>query len=494
MAYTVASPNTGTSVSAQIGERKLWKAGVSIFEQSSDFFQDMEGAGTNSVIQTVTDTSKGKGQKIKFTVMSGLYDEAHSGEALFEEQGDFEELMFNEYELEVDYLRHGVSWTDRLEEFMGMRGEITSGLPEELGKWLGRVKSERLFMMFLHKLNSENVIYAGGKSQDTLVSADTLDWDEIIGMGTQLQRMGGRPAEVGRAGRNPINKGVVVATTDALYSLELDTAYKQILRETVNETNAKMIFDGGYSNVRGHVIRQYNPIDHDGVGAIGSPLNCKAVLGEAVTAGTAVFDIKGGGNTTAAAITKKKYFKYFPGYAYQFLPNDTLSPASETRYCLIVNPPNAAVDPNKIGMYSYTTGNNGNKITITKRLGAAAAVDRVTTLGDVDWNTGVWAGKHTDVHPVGALILPCNAKGQVFGDSLMLYANAALRGYGKYRNERSVEQKEGGDEGTMAFIRRIFVTSVFGQCPTKDRQLRCPSVLRLRHAIQYAGVPLPIVT
>jgi len=92
------------------------------------------------------------------------------------------------------------------------------------------------------------------------------------------------------------------------------------------------------------------------------------------------------------------------------------------------------------------------------------------------------------------LILPCNAKGQVFGDSLMLYANAALRGYGKYRNERSVEQKEGGDEGTMAFIRRIFVTSVFGQCPTKDRQLRCPSVLRLRHAIQYAGVPLPIVT
>lgn len=494
MSYTIASPNTGTSVSAQIQERNLWKKGVDIFEQSSDFFMDMEGPGVNSLVQTVTDTSKGKGQKIKFTVMSGFYDEPHMGEELFEEEDDFEELMFNEYEMEVDFLRHGVSWTDRMEEFMGMRGEIVAGLPEELGKWLGRVKTERLLMMFLHKLNAENLIYANGKSQDTLVGADVLDWDEVIGMGVQLQRLGGRPAEVGRAGRNVIRKGVVVATTDSLYSLELDSAYKQVLRETVNEANAKMIFDGGYTNVRGHVIRQYNPIDHDGVGAIGSPLNAKALLGTAITAGTATFDITGGGSTVAAAKTKKKYFKYFDGYAYPFLPNDILSPAGTTRYVLVVNPPNAAVDPNKIGMYSYTTGNNGNKITIAKRLGSAASGDRVTTLGDVQWNTGVWAGKHTDVHPVGALILPCNAKGQVFGDSLMLYANAALRGYGKYRNLRSVEKKEGGDEGTQAFIQRIFVTSVFGQCPRKDRQLRCPGVLRLRHAIQYAGVPLPVVS
>jgi hypothetical protein len=494
MAYTVASPNTGTSVSAQINERNIWKKGVDIFEQSSDFFMDMEGEGVNSLIQTVTDTSKGVGQKIKFTVMSGLYDEPHIGEELFEAESDFETLLFNEYEMEVDYLRHGVSWSDRMEEYMGMRGEITAGIPEQLGNWLGRTKTERLFMMFKHKLNSENLVYANGKSQDTLVGADTLDWDEIIGMGVQLQRLGGRPAYVGRAGRQVIRKGCVVATTDALYSLETDTNYKQVLRETVSEANAKMIFDGGYTNVRGHVIRQYNPIDHDGQGAIGSPLNAKALLGTAITAGTGTFNITGGGSAAAGAITKKLYFKFFDGYAYRFLPSDVLSPASETRYVLIVNPPNAATDPNKIGMYAYTTGNDGNKITITQRLGSAAAGARVTTLGDVVWNTGVWAGKHTDVHPEGALVLPCNAKGQVFGDTLMLYAAAALRGYGKYRNMRSIEKKEGGDEGTKEFLRRIFVTSVFGQTPRKDRQLRCPGVLRLRHAIQYAGVPLPIVT
>ncbi len=490
MSYTVASPNTGTTVSAQIQERNLWKKGVDIFEQSSDFFQDMEGAGINSIIQTVTDTSKGKGQKIKITNMSGLYDEAHQGEELFETSEDFEELLFNEYELEVDFLRHGVSWTDRMEEFMGMRGEIVSGLPEELGKWLGRVKSERLFMMFLHKLNAENLIFADGKSQDTLVSASALDWDEIVASNTQLQRLGGRPAEVGRAGKNVIRKSVVVATTDALYSLELDAAYKQVLRETVNETNAKMIFDGGYSNVRGNIIRQYNPIDHDGEGAIGSPLNPKALLGTAITAGTGAFDITGGGSAAAGAKTKKKYFKFFEGYAYPFLPSDILSPANETRYLRIVNPPNAPVDPNKSGFYAYTTGNNGNKITITASLGATGGGLRAPVVGSITWDPS----KHTDVHPSGALILPVNAKGQTFGDTLVLNAGAALRGYGKYRNMRSVEKKEGGDEGTQAFIQRIFVTSVFGQCPRKDRQLRCPGVLRLRHAIEYAGIPKYVVT
>jgi uncharacterized Zn-binding protein involved in type VI secretion len=313
-------------------------------------------------------------------------------------------------------------------------------------------------------------------------------------MNVQLQRMGGRPAEVGRVGKNVIRKGCVIATTDSLYSLELDSNYKQVLRETVNEANAKMIFDGGYTNVRGNVIRQYNPIDHDGVGAIGSPLNPKAILGTAITAGTSAFDITGGGSATNGAKTKKKYFKFFDGYAYPFLPSDVLSPASETRYLLIVNPPNATTDPNKVGMYSYTTGNDGNKITITGRLGSAAAGVRATTLGSVSWNTGDWANKHTDVHPSGSIILPCNAKGQVIGDTLLLNANAALRGYGKYRNQRSVEKKEGGDDGTMAFIQRIFVTSVFGQTPVKDRQLRCPGVLRLRHAVQYAGIPLPAIT
>ena len=295
------------------------------------------------------------------------------------------------------------------------------------------------------------------------------------------------------ANGQPLFKNRVIAPTDVLYSLELDPSFRQMLENTVSQKAAGTLFEGGYVDVRGHRITEYTPIDHDGEGAIGSPLLAKASLGVAITAGTTTFDIKGGGNATSAAKTKKHFFKYFPGWNYRFRPDLSLSTGSTTRYLLIVNPPNAVTDPNKVGMYQYTTGNNGNKITITKRLAAAASGDALTTIGNVTWNTGVWeagvdgfAG-HTDVHPIGALILPCNANGQVFGDALMLGCGAAVRGYGKYRNKRTQQEHEGG------FITDRFITSVFGQAPRQDRLGRVPAVTRLRVAVRLPGVPLPVV-
>jgi hypothetical protein len=484
------SPNTGTSLETMDpdGVRKLWQAGVDVFEQSTDFFDQFEG-GANAVVETITDTSKGKGQKIDFSVMSGFYDEPHMGEELFETSDDFEEILMDTNELAVDWLRHATRVTERMEEVMGMRGEIVSGVNEEIGKWLGRLKTEQMLMMFRERIPADNVVYANGKAQDTLVSADTIAWDPIVALKTQMQRLGGMSAEVGRnANGVPVFRNLVIAPNDVLYSLELDPEFRDILKSTRDEASSKTLFDGGYVDVRGQRIMEYNPIDHDGEGAIGSPLNPKALLGNAITAGTAVFDITGGGNPTSAAKTKKKYFKYFDGYAYRFLAGDVLSPASATHYALIVNPPNAVTDPNKIGMYSYTTGNNGNKITIVNRLGSAASTARVTTLGGVTWNTGVWSGIHTDVHPQGALVLPCNAKGQIDGDILMLGRRAARRGYGKYRNKRTQQEHEGG------FITDRFVTTVFGQALRKDRLSRVPAATRMRVAMQYAGVPTPVIT
>lgn len=497
MAYQITAPTTGTSLATMAPDavRELWQKGIDTFEQSSDFFADMEG-GSDAIIWEKTDLSKGMGQKITFTVGSGFYDEPHIGEAVFETQDDYEEFLISTHELIVDWARHGVKVSERAEEIMGMRGEIESGFNTQQGAWAGRLKSEQLFMMLRSQLPSENVVYAGGKTEATLVSADTLDWDEIISLGVQMKGKGGQAAKVGSLQNGqPVFRNCVIATTDALFSLDLDTNYKQVLRETVNQPAASLLFNGGYASPKGHIIAEYTPIDHDGEGAIGSPLNPQARLGGAITAGTTVFNILGGGNALAAAKVKKKFFKYFPNYAYQFIGNTnaaaggatSLALDAFTHYCLVINPPNAAVDPNKIGMYAYTVGNDGNKITITARLAAAAAGVAVTTLGAVTWETGVWAGKHTDVHPIGALILPCNDKGQVFGDTLMVGKRCAYRGYGKHRNKRAQDDKEGG------FLMERYILSVFGQSLRKDRLGRVPAVMRLRHAINYAGLPLPII-
>jgi hypothetical protein len=498
MAYDISSPITGTKLATMAPDavRSLWQSGIDLFEQNNDFFAPMEG-GPNSLIFEKTDLSKGRGQKITFTVGSGFHDEPHIGEQLFESSDDYEEFLLKTHDLVVDWVRHGVRVSERTEDLMGMRNEIQTGFNTQQGAWAGRLKSEQLFMMFRESLPSDNVLYAGGKTIDTLKSADTLDWDEIISLGAILKTKGGEPAQVGALKNGqPVFRNTVIATSDALFSLDMDPTYKQILRDTKVEQYAKLLFEGGYSAPKGHIIAEYTPIDHDGEGAIGSPLNPQARLGNAIVPGTAPVAITGGGNPTSAAKTKKKYFKYFENYAYKFIGNfDATSDGStlaavdaSTHYLLVINPANAATDPGKVGMYAYTTGNNGNQITITKRLGAAAAGDRVTTLGTVTWDAGVWTGKHTDTHPVGALVVQCNAAGVPVGHSFMLGKRAAYRGYGKHRNKRVQDDKEGG------FLMERYIVSVFGQSLRKDRLGRVPSAVRLTHAISIPGVILPTVS
>ena len=488
MSYDINSPNTGTSLAAMSPNsvRKLWHQGVLLAEQSEDFFQQMEASSDRAPIWSRTDTSKGNGHTLTFTTMSGFYNEPKVGEALFEGPGDFEKVRIGDFALTVEFIRNAVRNSERMEEVMGMRNEIKTKFNIELGKWLGRYKTEQLLAMFQLKLNAENVLFANGKTLDTLSTADALVWDEIVSAGQAMKPLGGRPANISGAGsKQPIWAQTVVATEAALLSLKLDPDYKSVLGSGDVRGRGNTLFRGGYPSIDGHAIVPYNPIDHDGVGAQGSFLNPKAFLGVAITAGTTTFDVKGGGNPTDADDTAVLFFKYFPGFNYLFADVGAHTAGSEEKYLLIYN--TSGANAGKVGMYAYTTGNNGNKITITKRLGSAASGDRVTTLGAVTWDTGAWAGKHTDAHPVGSLIIPCNRKGVPVGDTLVMGRCAALRGYGKYRGHRSQQVHEGG------FLMDRFITSVFGQKIVEDRKGRHPGVIRLRHAISYPGISLPVV-
>lgn len=483
-------PNTGDALAAMDADsiRKLWQKTVDMHEQNEDFLGKFEGRSRDSMILTETRTSAGKGQELTITNRSGFYGEGKSGDSLFQPE-DFEEIEIGSYKVKVDWLRNATSSNERMEEVMGMRDELRSGDAAELGKWMGREKSYRLMMLWRERGDTETLLRANGRFNDaSIVSGDVLDYDFILEASAYMEPLGGRPAKVGNINGNPVHRFGVLATSQAMFSLEADDDYKTMLEAAGNRGDTNYLFTGGYPDVRGNYFMKFNPIRHDGTGPIGCPLAPEAVLGIAITAGTSVIEVTGGGSTAAANKTQKKYFKFFDNYAFEFLPGDVISPSSEEKYFLIVNPPNAPTDANKIGMYAYTTGNNGNRITITKRLGPTDAGAQSDKIGDVEWNTGVWADRHTQVHPAGARIIQCNAKGVPIVDTIMLGAMAAIRGYGKYRNHRSDQSFEGG------FVYQRFITSVFGQDLRKDRLGRCRGFVRLRHAAQYPGLPLPTVT
>lgn len=476
--------------------RKLWTRIASIFSDDEDAFAAMEG-GPESIIETVTDVSKGKGQTITFPYDEEFYNEPRLGEERFTSANHYDNLRVFDNQLTVDFARWGSNYSARTEEAMGMRDEIIDRIPEKQGSQEGRWKSEYTALQILHKTNAENHVIAGGKtSVHSLTTSDDLSYDEIVALGAMLEPMGGEPAMVGvDANGNKIYGRVLVTSVPGKQSLKQDSNYIQALRYSAERGTGNRFFAGGLEHIDGHVIKVHNPIDRLEAGAIGSPLQPKARLGVAITSGTSSISIYGGGNSTRAALTEKLYFKHFPKYAYRFLLSDILAtsanfwelgaggtnhPSTGNFFVVIVNSRAATTQPGKWGMFEISA-NDGNKLTTNKRLGAAAAgvaPDRTeTTLGGVTYSAGVNATAHDE----GSLIYLANGLGAPLMASPMLSRRCLRRGYGKYKRYRAVQEDEGG------FGKYTYLWTVMGMGVKKDSTSRVPGIVILKHSGTIPG-------
>lgn len=516
MAIDYTSPNTGTTLGyagdTATGKlanvRKIWQKGALLAEQNEDFFQEMESKSDRGLIWAKTETSKGAGSIMEFTTQSGFYGKGKYGEALFENSADYETIKQGNFQLKVDYVRNAVRNSKRMEEIMGMRGDIESGVNVELGKWLGRLKTEQILGLITRKLPVANLFYANGKTLDKLLSADVFDWDNIVTSGQAMKPLGGLPANISKVNGQNVWAQTYIASENALTSLKLDSDWKAMLQQGDVRGRGNTVFSGGYPAVDGHAIVPFNAIDHDGDGPVGSFLNPYAYL-DAVTANdSAAIVVKGGG---AGWTTGTDYLRYFPGMPYTFVDtgvhtlNNAGASDTGTYFFIIYNLTGS--DAGKWGMYAYrgvgtTAGNDGTQITVVGKLyssktgvglqymggdgytaatGDAAA--QSSGAGAVVYNAAV----NTWVHPVGSLIIPCNCRGVPIGRTPILGRAGLMRGYGEFRAEHTVDRLNGG------FITDRYITSVFGQCLRKDRKDRVPAVACLTHAITIPGINLPTV-
>lgn len=481
MSTTISSPVSGASLASQATPSEMWQKGFDVHQQAEDFWKNFEGTQKTSPIIIKRDASKGVGSKINIRNLAGFYGRAKHGDEQFTTADDFEKLHINDYSVTVDVLRNGVMWTERAEEWMGIRGELEAGLPEELGKWYGREKTHKLSMMFLHQGQSANTYYANNKStRDALTATDTLSVDGITGAAVRLKRLNGMPARMGSdSNGNAIYKYCVTATTDALFSLKKDSDYKQQARDAGERGARNLLFKGGYHELDGQIIKEFISIDHDGVGPIGSPMNPKAELGALVASGTTTFDIKGGGTAEAGALTDVEYFRDFPNFAYKFGSGSQLASGTDEFYVAIVNLEDSAAgnDAGKFGFYQCV-GNDGNKLTVTERLASADSGIAADQVGNVTWDAGV----NTDQHPLGSPVILCNANGVPIGRTIVLGAGAALRGYGLHDGKRGEETDEDG------FITEVYIRGYLGQTPRRDARGRCPGYIVIEHAVEYEGI------
>jgi len=458
-------------------EAELWEAGARKYEDTMDIWTAMEG-GQDAVIETVTRTSAGQGHKITFRQESGFHGEGLVEDEDFEDDDDYEEHLMSSDSLRVGLLRNGTqSWFLTAHE-LGMGQELESGLNTKLGEWLGREKGWQMSMALIHKIRQENHW-----------SVDALGIDSLRDATAMLRPLGGSPARIHKdPNGNDIWGMVFVTTTEGVAVLKADPEYADLVKSAHVQSGSNPLFTGDTVMLDGNVIKHWDVKDHDGEGPVGSPLNPKAYLGVAIAAGTGALEIKGGGaGATVADKTKNKFFRYFPAYNFRFVGGGSvavdavshglhLNGSDKRFYVTIVNPKNATVDAGKWAIYECST-NDGNKITVTKRLGASIGGIAHTTVGGVTWSGTV----NSADHPQGSLVYWSDEAGVPLGRTIGLGKGAARRGYGMFRSKRFMQPVQGGMK------KELYIASIFGQAPRVDRMKRNPAVLVLTHPIKYPG-------
>ena len=236
----------------------------------------------------------------------------------------------------------------------------------------------------------------------------------------------------------------------------------------------------------GHRIVEYNPIDPDGYAWSGSWFNAKAFLGEAISAGTAAFAIKGGGRRRRRD-HEHRLLPVLPELRSEFMPNDIYVLVRASSTCSS----STRRMPRSIRARSARTPTRPATTATRSRLPSASLRSRTARspcarVGDVTGTRVSGPVSHADA-PHRRHDRPLQRQGR------------ADRRYGDDGRDvhaprlRSLPQQADAVARGRRLQQRKYITTVRQQL-RKNVNNKYPGHVRLRHAIRYPELGLPNVT
>jgi hypothetical protein len=299
-----------------------------------------------------------------------------------------------------------------------------------------------MLMELRRRATARNILRPNNKSSlSALRTADVFNTATVLHGVNTLTSLGAKPVHIGKSSAGaPIRQFVYLGANHALESFRnsssyLEAAYNADVRGSMNS-----LFTGDILPWNGNLIYSWDVEDPEDLAPAGCPLLPRAFLGTAITAGTTAVDITGGGNATNAADTEVQFFGYFNNAAYNGCEGSKIAADTSTeRYVGILNlsGPNAG----RV-MYASFKVNNGNKLTMFKRLGGTAAGDQVTTLGQITWGTGTYGGVTLATAAAeGSLVVEVNEWGVPFGYMLGLGEMAGVMGHGSIDGASAIAKR-----------------------------------------------------
>ncbi len=433
---------------------------------------------------------KNGGQKINMTVRASVLGQGVKGSA--ELKSKTSTLNYGSFNLTVDLRRFAISEEQLVKYFTQSgasesdRAALIYGLCRD---WWTRTYTDDMQITLrnraIYAADQPNVLRIGnGASKDEITLADTIDSDTIEDGANNLIGLGAMPMSLDTdASGSDVPEFLLYGPREFLDPLKNEQKYREaVLAASQGKGNDAVPFKGRYPQWDNNLVFKHNIVRETGPVRLGSPLAPYALLGVALANGSAT-SITGGGSWNADGTltdaTLFDFFSYFPAYPWTTYSTETFPTDSATHYAIIYNVSGA--NRGKYEIVSYVAaGNLGVTLTVTREVDADGQKTDLTA-----------AGRYSNVHPSGSLVIPCNKLGVPINYALHMGGNALMVGKGGIE----AQQIEHGDDfkavGTENYhVKGYGIQTIAGYEPYTNADGIFPNFVLVEGAAPYRRLNL----
>jgi N4-gp56 family major capsid protein len=445
---------------------RLWSELVSRDAREKNVFAKfIGGEGSGKPITEKRDLSAGGSDKVTFTTVAPIRGQGVRGEEILKNATDT--LDFGTFSIEVDLVRHAVSWTQVL-KLMRFTGKTIDQLSAEvMSEWMSRTEQDQIqyaLRQICAAKGASNTLsgYGTGASGD-LKYVDGLSTDIIQEAKQALIANGGEPMNTGGDENQEIPGYLFFAPDACLRPLRSDPDYLEAITQADARGADNKLFSGSYAKWDNNIIANHNVLIDTARGRQGSPLLPTFYAFEAIAdAGNSTVTI--GGSDGDYVANFRGVSIRIPGGGGVDLVND-----SGTHHILGVD------TDGTVALYEYTSQSTSESLVLT----------RVSGDGGLTGNV-----KSGDAFNNGALFVQANVLGTPIGYALAMGKDAMYYAKGKIYGEQIFHYDDFANSGNEAHLSAVGVQSVYGMGARKDTRGRIPSVQLIEVVRQVPGLSL----